>query len=74
MQMFIIFAFESYIIFTFFISVQLIANGQNSPVVMRPVVKESKQEGLKYWQIMVAKIVPALIQRVAKSNLVQVSH
>ena len=35
---------------------------------MRPVVKELKQEGLMYTQNMVAKIIPALTQRVAKLN------
>ena len=58
----------------FFISVQLIANGQSFPVVVRPVVKESKQGGLKYRQIMVAKFVPALIQRVAMTESAQVSQ
>ena len=72
--MFKISTFESYITFYDFTSVQLIANGQSSPVVMRPVVKESKQERLMYTQNMVAKIVPAMIQRVAKSNIVQVSQ
>ena len=56
----------SHIIFYVFTSVQLIANGQSSPVVMRPVVKESKQDRLMYNQTMVAKIVTALTQRVAK--------
>ena len=55
-----------HIIFYVFTSVQLIANGQSSPVVMRPVVKESKQDRLMYNQTMVAKIVTALTQRVAK--------
>ena len=58
----------------FFISVQLIANGQSFPVVVRPVVKESKQERLRYTQNMVAKIVPALRQRVAMTESAQVSQ
>ena len=57
-----------------FTSIQLTANGQSSPVVVRPVVKESKQERLMYTQNMVAKIVMATTKIVAMTESAQVSQ
>ena len=51
----------------------MIANGPNGPIVVRPVVQETKQEQLKYRQNMVAKNVQAITQRVAKRKSAQVS-
>ena len=54
--------------------IQLIANGQSSPVVVRPVVKESKQEILMCTQNMVAKIVMEKAKRLAMTESAQVSQ
>ena len=51
----------------------MIANGPNGLVVVRPVVQEPEKERLMSQQNMVAKIVQAMTQRVAKTESAQVS-
>ena len=52
----------------------MIASGPNGPVVVKPVVKEPKQERLMSPQILVDKIAQAMIQTDAVTESAQVSQ